>query len=145
MLEKLEPRDIALVCADIADEKRADDIKILEVQKFLVITSYFVLATADSRKQLQAIAEAIHERLKPRGARRYGVEGFEEGKWILLDYGDVIVQLFDRETRGYYNLEMIWGDAPRVDWAPKHPGRPASAPLEHAHASSKKPAAYEEE
>jgi ribosome-associated protein len=130
--ETLEPRDIALVCADVADEKKADDIVILEVRKFLVITSYFVLATGDSRKQLQAIAEGIQERLKPRGARRYGVEGFEEGKWILLDYGDVIVQLFDRETRAYYNLEMIWGDAPRVEWQPKRPAAAAAAPARRA-------------
>lgn len=125
-----DPRGIALLCADIADEKKAGDIVILDVEKILIITSYFVIATADSRKQLQAIADGIHERLKPLGVRRYGTEGYEEGKWILIDYGDVIVQLFDRETRGYYNLEMIWGDAPKVPWTSKQPApeRAAAAP-----------------
>ena len=125
MRAPIDPRDVALTCADVADEKKAEDIVILDVQQILVITSYFVIATGDSRKQLQAIAEGIHDRLRPRGVRRYGVEGFEEGRWILLDYGDVIVQLFDRDTRGYYNLEMIWGDAPHIAWTPK---RPAAAP-----------------
>jgi ribosome-associated protein len=111
-----DSRDVARICAEIADEKKATDIRILDVAKILVITSYFVIATGESRKQLQAIAEAIHARLKDAGLRRYGVEGLEEGKWILLDYGDVIVQLFDPETRRYYNLEMIWGDAPQVAW-----------------------------
>jgi ribosome-associated protein len=119
---KDDPRELACICADVADEKKATDIRILEVGKILVITSYFVLATGETRKQLQAIADAIFERLKPLGLRRYGVEGYEEGKWILLDYGDVIVQLFDRETRAYYNLEMIWGDAPEVEWAPRDGG-----------------------
>ncbi len=113
-----EARALALACADVADEKKATDIRILDVSQILVITSYFVLATGETRKQLQAIADAIHERLKPLGARRFGVEGYEEGSWILLDYGDVIVQLFDPEKRAYYNLEMIWGDAPQVAWTP---------------------------
>jgi ribosome-associated protein len=131
--QPLDPREVALACAEVADEKKAEDIVILEVRDFLVITSYFVLATGETRKQLQAIADAIHQRLRPLGVRRFGTEGFEEGKWILLDYGDVIVQLFDRETRKYYNLEMIWGDAPRLAWHPKR-RLPAAAPPRRAKA-----------
>src|SRR5437667_12777079 len=98
----MDPRDAALLCAEIAYDKKAQDILILDVSKIIVITSYFVIATGESRKQLQAIAESIHAQLKPLGFKRYGREGFEEGHWILLDYGDVVVQLFDGETRGYY-------------------------------------------
>ena len=119
MPERIEPREAALACAEIAYEKKATDILILDVEKILVITSYFVLASGESRKQLQAIADSINQRLKPHGCRRIGTEGYDDGKWILLDYGDIIVQLFDRETRNYYNLEMIWGDAPRVPFVPK--------------------------
>jgi ribosome-associated protein len=116
---KIDWRDAALLCAETAYEKKATDIRVLDVSKILVITSYFVIATAESRKQLQAIADSIHEKLKPLGFRRMGTEGLEEGKWVLLDYGDVIVQLFDPTTRRYYNLEEIWADAPRVAFTPK--------------------------
>jgi ribosome-associated protein len=123
-----DPRDAALLCAEIAYDKKASDIAILDVSKIIVITSYFVIATGESRKQLQAIAEAIHAKLKPLGFRRYGREGVEEGRWILLDYGDVVVQLFDPEARRYYALEMIWGDAPRVPFTPKVPAAAVTPP-----------------
>ena len=134
----LDTRDAALLCADIAYDKKAEDILILDVSKIIVITSYFVIATGQSRKQLQAIAEGVHEKLKPLGFRRFSREGYEEGRWILLDYGDVVVQLFDVEARPYYNLEMIWGDAPRVAFTPKAPGAatppPAARPSREASA-----------
>jgi ribosome-associated protein len=126
--DPIEPRDAALMCAQIAYDKKADDIVILDVSKLIVITDFFVIATGDTRKQLQAIADGIHEKLKPLKVRRFGTEGYEDGRWILIDYGDVVVQLFDRDTRGYYNLEMIWGDAPRLPFTPKRAAEPVNPP-----------------
>ena len=115
----MDSRDAALLCAQIAYEKKAEDIVVLDVSKIVVITDYFVIASGGNRKQLQAIADGIHQRLKPDGRKRLGHEGYEEGQWILVDYGDLIVQLFDKEKREYYNLETIWGDAPRVPFTPQ--------------------------
>ncbi|GIW71632.1 MAG: hypothetical protein KatS3mg102_1174 [Planctomycetota bacterium] len=120
-----ETYEIARLCARIADRHKAREIVILDVERLLVITGCFVIATGDSRKQLQAIADAVHEALRARGLRRYGLEGYEEGRWILADYGDVILQLLDAEARQRYNLELIWGDAPRVGWEPEQDSPPA--------------------
>ncbi len=117
---------MALLCAEVADEKKAEDIAILEVRPILIITSYFVIATGRSRKQLQAVADGIKGRLKAQGVRRLGTEGYEEGRWILLDYGDVIIQLFDPDARAYYSLETVWSDAPRVPFTPKTPAAAAA-------------------
>ena len=118
--------DLARLCADIAHEKKATDIAILDVSKIVVISSYFVLASGDSRKQLQAIVDAIQERVRGSGWRRRGLEGFDEGKWILSDYGAVVVHLFDRESRRFYDLESNWADAPRVAYTPPPVPAPAS-------------------
>jgi ribosome-associated protein len=120
-----DPARAAKMCAEVAYDKKAEDIVILDVSKILVITSYFVIASGQSRKQLQAIADGIQEKLRPLGLRRRGTEGYDDGKWILIDYGDVIVQLFGQDVRGFYNLEVVWGDAPRVPFSPPGPDRSA--------------------
>ncbi len=120
-----EPLEVARLCARIADEKKGGRILILDVAPVLVITSYFVIVSGDTGKQLQAIAEAIHAKLKPLGVRRYGREGYEEGRWILLDYGDVVVHLLVKDLRDYYNLETIWDDAARVAWESEKKPAPA--------------------
>ena len=82
------------------------------------IFDYFVIVTGASRRQLHAISEEIdHVLEKQLGDHRLGIEGYEESHWILLDYGDVVIHLFDENTRKYYDLESLWGDATRVDLA----------------------------
>lgn len=114
------------MCARIADEKKGGRILILDVGPVLVITSYFVIVSGDTGKQLQAISEAINQKLKPLGIRRYGREGYQEGRWVLLDYGDVIVHLLLKDLRDYYNLETIWDDAPRIAWETGEKKKPAA-------------------
>lgn len=111
---KANSRQLALLCAEIAAEKKARDIVILDIHKLVVIADYFVVATGDSSRQLQAIAEAAEERLNSMKLHRLGEEGYREGKWILLDYGSVIVHLFLEPLRKHYDLENLWADAPRV-------------------------------
>jgi ribosome-associated protein len=72
-----------------------------------------VLMTADSDRQAGAIADAVDERLKAEGAAKVGVEGYETGRWILVDYGDVVAHVFNRDARAFYDLEGLWADAPR--------------------------------
>ncbi len=111
--------ELALAAARTADENRGSDIIVLDVRKLTSIFDYFVLVTGTSRRQLHAISEEIDDRLeKDLGDERMGVEGYAESRWILLDYGSVVVHLFDEETREYFALEDLWADANRVEWSP---------------------------
>src|SRR5271166_1857233 len=106
---------LALTAAKVAEENRGRDIVVLDMRELTSMFDYFVLATGASRRQLHAISEEIDHALEDRmGDRRLGIEGYEESRWILLDYGDVVVHLFEPETRGYYALEELWGEAKRV-------------------------------
>jgi ribosome-associated protein len=77
---------------------------------------FFVLATGTSRRQIHTLAEEIDAAMRAEGETRVGLEGYEPGRWVVLDYGDVVVHLFDPEMRAYYVLEDLWADAPRVDF-----------------------------
>jgi ribosome-associated protein len=113
----MEPSDLARPRAlDIAQaglDKKAEDVVVLDVRGLTSYADYFVLMTADSERQAGAIADAVDARLKERGATKVGVEGYETGRWILIDYGDVVAHVFNRESRGFYDLEGLWADAPR--------------------------------
>ncbi|MDA7977512.1 MAG: ribosome silencing factor [Pirellulales bacterium] len=105
---------LALAAAQTAHDNRARDILILDLRELTPVFDYFVLATGASRRQLHAISEDIDDKLeKELGDARLGREGYAESRWILLDYGDLVIHLFDDETRDYYGLENLWADAPR--------------------------------
>ncbi len=107
---------MAITCAEIADEKKAQDIVVLDISKLTFIADYFVICTGINERQLQTIADEIKVKLKKRSIQNIGIEGYNEAKWILMDYGDVIVHLFSKEMRSFYELELLWGDAPKVTW-----------------------------
>ena len=110
---------LALTAAKIAEENRGRDIVILDMRELTSIFDYFVLATGSSRRQLHAISEEIDRTLvQTLGDHRLGIEGYVEGRWILLDYGDVVVHLFDEEARDYYALEQLWCGASEVQREP---------------------------
>lgn len=105
----------ALVAAQTAIENRGRDVAILDVRRQATLFDYFVLATGTSRRQLHAMSEEIDHALEDGlGDRRMGIEGYSESRWILLDYGDVVIHLFDSEMRDYYALEQLWGQAEKV-------------------------------
>jgi ribosome-associated protein len=107
---------LALAAARIAAENRGQNVAVLDLAKVTPICDYFVIATGSSRRQLHAICDEIDHTLKRElGEVRIGREGFEDSRWILLDYGDVVVHLMDEETRAFYDLEGLWGDAVRVE------------------------------
>ncbi|MGE3818703.1 MAG: ribosome silencing factor [Isosphaeraceae bacterium] len=106
----------ALACARIADDNRAKDVLLLDLRKATALVDFFVIATATSRRQVNAIAEEVDQEMKRQGERKLGLEGAEEGKWVLIDYGDFVVHIFSPETRAFYALEDVWGDADRIDW-----------------------------
>lgn len=112
-----DSRATAVAAANAASAKQADGIVILDVRDLIVITDYFVIASASSERQVRTIVEEVERSLRDRHGRkpvrREGEDGWE---WVLLDYVDAVVHIFTDEQREYYDLERLWRDAPRVEW-----------------------------
>ncbi len=106
--------EAAQLCAEAADSKKAFDILILDLRGLTYVTDYFVICSGSSTTQVSAISEWIGHTLARAGAHPAHVEGGAESKWLLMDYGDVVVHIFDEQTRLYYSLEKLWSDAPRI-------------------------------
>ncbi len=104
----------AIQCAALALDKKALNVKILEIQRISSIADYLVLATGSSDKQTQAIAESVRHGLKKFG-KPLDIEGLKEGNWVVIDYGDVILHVFKEDQRRYYNLDELWSNAPPVE------------------------------
>ena len=108
--------DRACMCARVAADNKAQDVVVLDMRGVTPLYDFFVLATGTSRRQIHTLAEEIDAGLRAEGDERMGIEGYEASKWVVQDYGDVVVHVFDPDTRDYYKLEELWADAPRVDW-----------------------------
>ena len=104
----------ALQCAEAALDKKAVDLVVLDVAALTSIADYLVICTGRSDRQVQAIAQAIDEHLRQHGHRPIAIEGMNRGQWVLLDYADVIVHVFYKPVREFYDLERLWEHAPRV-------------------------------
>ena len=107
---------LALAAARTAADNRGQNIVLLDMTRQTALFDYFLIATGTSRRQLHAISEEIDRVLeKELGDRRLGIEGYDESRWIILDYGTVVIHLFDEDTRSFYSLENLWADAVKVD------------------------------
>ena len=109
-------RDRAKLAAKIATDDKGQDVVVLDMRKVTPLYDYFVIATGASRRQVHAICEDVDEALRNVGDTRIGIEGYEASKWVVQDYGDVMLHVFDPDTRAYYALEDLWNDAVKVDW-----------------------------
>ncbi|OKL38383.1 ribosome silencing factor [Domibacillus mangrovi] len=98
-----------------ADDKRAENITALDMEGISPVADYFVICHGNSDKQVQAIAREVKDKAEEFGVGIKRMEGFDEARWVLIDIGDVVVHVFHRDERVYYNLERLWGDAPHVD------------------------------
>ena len=116
---------LATACARIADDNRAKDILLLDLRKATPLLDFFLIATAATRRQAHSIASEIDAEMKKQHELKLGMEGVEEGSWLLIDYGDFVVHIFIPESRSYYALEEVWGDAPHLEW--RDPSRPMPA------------------
>jgi ribosome-associated protein len=106
---------LAMAAARAAEENRGEDIVVLDMRTITPVFDYFVIATGNSRRQLHAISEDIERVLQEElRDKRMGIEGYDESRWILLDYGNVVIHLFDAETREFYALEDFWSEAQHV-------------------------------
>lgn len=98
-----------------ADDKRAEDIVVLNMQGVSLLADYFLICHANSDRQVQAIAKELSEQASIAGYNVKRLEGFDEGRWVLVDMGDVVAHVFQKDERSYYNLERLWGDAPMIE------------------------------
>lgn len=111
----LKSRELALTAAEAAFNKKAQDVIILELGDLTVIADYFVICSGESTTQVRTVAEFIEHELSRKGIAPIGREGVRHGHWVLLDYGDVIIHVFEKETREYYGLEKLWMDARTIE------------------------------
>ncbi len=109
---------MAREAAKAALEKKARDLVILKMDNVTIITDYFVIATVSNRTQAKAVADKVEETMEKQGYEIISREGLREGNWILLDYGSIIIHIFQEEIRQFYDLETLWGDAEVVEVDP---------------------------
>lgn len=124
MTASARARELLAVAALAADSKQGEDLVALDVSGPLPLTDAFLLATGRNERQTQSIADEIEERLQPLGAKALRREGKAEGRWILLDFGDLVVHVFHEEDRMYYSLERLWKDCPAIPLDLPAPSQP---------------------
>ena len=112
----ITPRQLALLAAEVCDEKKAKDILVLDVRKITSISDYFIVCSTSNERQARAIAEDLRMRLKDLGKREMGVEGLEDARWVLQDFGDIVLHIFHESQREFYDIEGLWADAKQVRW-----------------------------
>ena len=116
MVEK-NSKEMAKIAVAALEEKKAKDIKILDISGVSVLADYFIIASGSNRNQVQAMADEAQEKLYKAGYEANQVEGYQTANWILMDYQDIIVHIFDEENRLFYDLERIWRDGSLVEKA----------------------------
>ena len=111
----LNSKEMAKIAVNALEEKKAIDIKIIDISEVSTIADYFIIGEGSNRNQVQAIADETEEQLGRAGANLKQVEGYPTANWILMDYSDVIVHIFDTENRQFFNLEHIWKDGKEIN------------------------------
>ena len=115
----MEAREISVTVAEILDNKKARDIKILDISALTTISEFFVICSAGSTTQVKALAGNVCEKMSEKGIEPLRTEGYRSCEWVLIDYGCVVVHIFKEDIRGFYNLEHLWGDAESIAFETK--------------------------
>ncbi len=123
-----EARTFAIEVARLADQMQVADVVVLELRGLSSVADYFVIGTGTSDRQMHAVLDRIEQLASEVGRRPLGIADARDASWIVADYVDVVVHLFDAEHRAYYDLDGLWGDAPRVGWATQPAPESAEAP-----------------
>ncbi len=109
-----DAKKMAAIAVEALEDRKAADIRILDIEKISTIADYFIIASGTNRNQLQAMADNVEEQLYKAGYQKKNLEGYRNANWILMDYGDIVLHLFDEENRLFYDLERIWRDGQPV-------------------------------
>lgn len=114
---RAKPSQPALWLAAVraAESKKASDVKVLDLRPVTTFADYFILCSGSNPRQIQAIADEVEHQLKEKGERPKSIEGYNNAEWVLMDYGDYVVNVFSEQARAYYDLERLWRDAPPVE------------------------------
>jgi ribosome-associated protein len=112
----IDGQQLAILAARIAHDNRAEDVVVLDLRGLSPVTDYFVICSGASDRQMRAVFADIREQGHKAGWRVFGSAGYESATWMLVDFVDVVVHIFAPEYRRYYDLELLWGDAPRIEW-----------------------------
>lgn len=112
----MDGRQFAIEAARIAEDNHIEDLVVLDLRGISSIADFFVIGSGNAQRQMQATADDIEVYGRKVGQKPYGYSGRDSDSWVLADYVDVVVHIFSRERRRYYDLELLWGDAPRVEW-----------------------------
>ncbi len=110
-----EAKNMAYIAYQAMEEKKGEDIKILDISEISILADYFLIATGNSSSQIQAIIDNVEEKLHKAGYSLKRLEGNRSSTWILMDYGDVVIHIFNREDRLFYDLERIWSDGRQIE------------------------------
>lgn len=113
---RLHAEELATAAARLADEKKANDITVLDIRGLSVIADYFVICSGNSETQVEAILDSLVKGMREMDVEIRRIEGAREARWVLVDIGDVVVHIFHQEEREFYQLERLWADAKTVDW-----------------------------
>ncbi|HWL95376.1 MAG TPA: ribosome silencing factor, partial [Phycisphaerae bacterium] len=109
-------KQFAIDCAKLLQENKCEEIVVLDLRGVSPICDFFVIANGTSDRQMRAVVDHLKELGRERGEKPYGVSGYDESTWIVVDFVDVIIHLFDGENRAYYDLDSLWGDSGQVKW-----------------------------
>lgn len=113
--DKMRSTELARLAISALEDKKAEDVRVIDIEEVSVLADYFIIATGNNRTQVQAMADEVEMRLGKAGAVPRQIEGYQAANWILLDFGDVIIHLFDAQNRLFYDLERIWKDGTQID------------------------------
>ncbi len=115
-MHPMDGSQFAIELARVAADSKAEDVIAFDLRGISTVMDYCIVATGTSDRQMRAVADMMVEYGRKVGQKAYGVSGYENGTWVLVDFVDVVVHLFDRAYRDYYDLELLWGDAPKMAW-----------------------------
>ena len=115
MMDKNDSKKMAALAVEALEEKIGEDIKVIDITEISILADYFIIASGMNKNQVQALVDNVEESLGRAGYECRQVEGYQSANWILLDYGDIIVHIFDSENRLFYDLERIWRDGKLVE------------------------------
>lgn len=111
----MEAREMTKIAIEALEDKKAEDISIIDISEVSVLADYFIIASGSNKSQIQALTDSVEEKLGRNGCKVKQIEGYDTANWILMDYGDIIVHIFDSENRLFYDLERIWRDGKRIE------------------------------
>nr|WP_141677989.1 ribosome silencing factor [Orenia metallireducens] len=115
-MKEINTEELAKKVAEAADDKKAEDIKVLDMRGVSILADYFIICSGAADTQVRAIINSVEDALEAEGVYVKNKEGIDEGRWAVLDYADVIVHVFHKDERDHYQLEKLWGDATEVTW-----------------------------